>query len=529
MFSKFSVKKDLNRVDLIFGLTYPNIQEIGMSSHAIRLLYFMINSQENMACERVFLPDHIRYPHSRHKYYHEPVRTLEHQLLLKDLDILGFSIQFENDYRNVLWILENASCLSKKNAPFWEQKNRNERLPLIIGGGPVITSNPLPFTKFFDVFFIGDAEPSLLTFLNHYLEWNQEIITNREFLNKIKQLPGVYIPRLKNPVKRAILENLDDSPSPIPQSSFPKIERKGTFQHHYFIEVNRGCPFQCKFCLSSFHNYPFRNKSIEKIFEEIEACKKMGVFDVIAFIGSCVSAHPRFTDICKKVLNSGLSFTLPSIRIEHLTKENISLMEQVGIKTITIAPETGSEALRRSIGKNISDVMILNTIKRLRESQIRNIKFYFLIGLPNETEEDIENIISLVLQINALGFEKHALRINVNPFIPKFNTPFQFEITHLLKENIQYLLQSYQKLEKGLKKVKSIKINFKNAKNILNKARLQAFISLGDEKMGELLECYYQQGANFGALRRAEKLLGFSMDSYFLKIKKGHQPWKLYS
>ncbi|MHA1726776.1 MAG: B12-binding domain-containing radical SAM protein [Promethearchaeota archaeon] len=522
------MKKEINRVELIFGLIYPNIQEIGMSSHAMRLLYYMINLQENMACERVFLPDHIRYPHSRHEYYHEPLRTLEHQLLLKDLDILGFSIQFENDYRNILWILENVSYLTKKGAPFWEQKNRNESLPLIIGGGPVITSNPLPFVKFFDVFFIGDAEPSLLAFLNHYLEWNQEIITNDEFLSKITQLSGIYIPRLKNPVKRAILKNLDDSPSPIPQSSFPKIKRKGTFQHHYFIEVNRGCPFQCKFCLSSFHNYPFRNKSLEKIIKEIEACKNMGIFDVIAFIGSCISAHPQFTEICRHVLNNGLKFTLPSIRIEHINEENISLMEEAGIKTITIAPETGSEALRKFIGKNISDEMILNTVKRLKESQIRNIKFYFMIGLPNETDADIEKIISLLLQIDAMGFEKQALRVNVNPFIPKCNTPFQFEINHLLKEKIQYLLQSYQKLEKGLKKVKSIKINFKNPKNILNNARLQALISLGDEKMGSLLECYYQQGAHFGALRRAEKLLGLSIDAYFHKIGKGYQPWKFY-
>lgn len=523
------IKKDLSTIELKFGLVYPNLYKVGMSSYALRLLYYMINSQENMACERFFLPDYVRYPYSSVSKILDPLRSLENHILLKNFDILGFSIQFENDFRNILWILENASLL--KNRKEASENLMNARGgPLIIGGGPVITSNPLPFADFFDVFFIGDAEPILLPFLGNYLKYIQREINYKEFLEKVSNIEGIYVPELDNPVRRSILQNLNESPIPTFQLRTLVTEKKtskGTFEENHFIEINRGCPFQCKFCLSSFHNSPFRNKSLERIKFEVDTYKEEDQFDTVSFIGSCVSAHPRFKEICKYILDNNLRFTLPSIRIEHVNSEILLLMEKPGIKTITIAPEAGSYDLRQYLGKNISNEMIMDKIQKIKKSKIKNIKFYFLIGLPNERDSDMEAIINLLYEIDKFGFEKKALRINVNPFIPKLNTPFEFETEHLLTENLTRLRISFKTLEKALYKKKSMKLNFKNIPSILNNARLQAIISLGDSQIARLLSYYYQHGANFGALRRAEKKLNISIDDYLMKVKNGYKPWNL--
>ncbi len=526
MGNEIFMKKDIEPVEIKFGLIYPNSYKIGMSSYTMRLLYHIINSQDAITCERVFLPDHVRYPFSLSGNPLEPLKSLENEILLRDFDVLGFSIHYENDYRNVLWMLENASLLDKENPGLKEDPILKR--PLILGGGPVITSNPLPFAGFLDVCFIGDAEPNISPFLDTFLSYKQGILNQQEFLHEISNMDGLYIPKLKNhPVKRAILHDLDESLTPINQLMTDDMDVKGTFSQNYFIEINRGCPYQCKFCLSSFHNSPFRNKSYETLIREIDAFADLHLNNRISFIGSCVSAHPRFSDICNYVLNKGLRFALPSIRIEHLNEEVISLIEKAGIKTITIAPETGSETLRQQIGKKISNEKLLDTIKRIKDSKIRNIKFYFLLGLPNETDKDIEQIVIFLNDIDNLGFGKKSLRVNVNPFIPKLSTPFQVETIHLLKENVQQLRQSFLTLERKLRNRASIKLNFKNVKALIKNAKLQALISLGDEEIRKLLYSYYRFGANYGALRRAEKLTGVSIEEYLVKINNGYVPWIL--
>jgi len=201
--------------------------------------------------------------------------------------------------------------------------------------------------------------------------------------------------------------------------------KKEIFEQKYFVEINRGCPYQCKFCLSSFHNAPFRNRSYEKIIEAIDQGIRISTFEVIGFIGSCVSAHPKFYDICEYIINNDKRFSIPSIRIDHLSPQLIEIFELDGIKTITIAPESGSESLRYALGKEISDERIYSIAKKISDSKIRNMKFYFIIGLPNENDEDIENTITMIKSIDKIGFEKKSLRIIIKPLIPKLNTPYE--------------------------------------------------------------------------------------------------------
>ncbi|MFX0180380.1 MAG: B12-binding domain-containing radical SAM protein, partial [Candidatus Hodarchaeota archaeon] len=353
------IKKDWRKIDLSFGLVYPNYYELGISSYTIRLLYYLINSNEKYVCERIFLPKGIRFPASEDHSSDQSIRSIENKINPIDFDILGFSIHYENDFKNVLWIIE------KSGIPLYSQKRRETMLkegfkyPLIIGGGHVITSNPLPLNEIFDLFFIGDCEPNLNLFLATFLKFKTAKINFQELLHQLKVINGIYIPSLKNETKRAILENVDESPIPIFQLISKSKTWRKIFEENFFIEINRGCPFQCKFCISSFHNSPFRNRSYEIILKSIKEAILQTQFEKISLIGSCVSSHPKFYEICDYIVKKGKKLSIPSIRIDHLTPKIIRVLERANIKSITIAPEAGTETLRYSLGKRISNEKIL--------------------------------------------------------------------------------------------------------------------------------------------------------------------------
>lgn len=517
--------KNWRDIDLSFGLVYPNVRKIGMSSYAMRLLYYIINLNNNIACEQIFLPDKVKYPANKISNYQ--TRSDISNAPLDDFDILGFSVQFENDFKNILWILDDSSI----PLTFQERENQikdDESLyPLIIAGGPVITSNPIPFSRFFDIMFIGDAEPNLDIFLKIVTNYVNREINYKEFLDHAQKLEGLFVPSLENKVKRVFQKDLSVTQIPDIQDSMKSSDGKNIFGNNYFVEINRGCPFNCNFCISSFHNSPFRNRSYEEVIKAIDKGISFSEFNAISMIGSCVSAHPRFEEICRYLVNKGKRFTVPSIRIEHLNSNLIKILEGGGTKTITIAPETGSEKLRFEMGKKISNQQIYSVIKEIYESQIQNIKLYFLIGLPNETDRDIQDTISMLKDISTLGFSKDSIRVNINPMIPKLNTPYENKVDFYLKEKQDYLRTTLQTITNELKNIHSIKLKILNIKNIIKNARLQTLISLGDKDTSIFLEAYYKEGANFGALRRAENQSDFNVNDYYIKIKNGYSPWKI--
>ena len=527
MFEENLIIKDWRKIDLSFGLIYPNTYQMGMSSYSIRLLYFMINSSPNYACERFFLPENIKFPASDDYSPINRIRSIENRFLPTEFDILGFSVHYENDFKNILWMLEKAQIPFKSEKRLNSLSRNTDHYPLIIGGGPAITSNPLPMSKVFDLFFIGDAEPNLKDFFDKFLDFKSNNYPIKDFFNNVSEIEGIYIPSIDNLTNRSVLENLNQSPTPAYQLLSKSDSIKKIFEENYFVEINRGCPFRCKFCLSSYHNYPFRNKSFDEIIKSIKNGLKYSKFEKFSLIGSCVSSHPRFSEICEFILNSGKRFSIPSIRIEHITPKIIQILERGGIKTITIAPETGNDSLRYDLNKKISNDLILRAVEMIHKSKIRNVKFYFLIGLPKETDEDILGIVTLLKSIEKIGFTGNQLKVNVNPFIPKLNTPYENKCHYYLSENLNILLKRFKTLENELKSLSSIKIKFKHAKRTLNAARLQALISLGDSSISELLLRYYAYGATMGALRRAEKELGFSIDDYFRKIQAGYKPWTI--
>ncbi|MFX1315491.1 MAG: B12-binding domain-containing radical SAM protein [Promethearchaeota archaeon] len=527
MITENIIVKDWRKIDFSFGLVYPNLYKLGMSSYSIRLLYFLINSYDNVACERIFLPESIKYPANKDYSSINELRSIENKVLPNAFDILGFSIHFENDIKNILWILEKSNIPLTSQERLILTKNEKETYPIIIGGGPVVTSNPLPISKIFDIFFIGDSEPNLDLFFRIFNEFKENRINFHELLKKATKIKGIFIPLLDNKVERSLLEKLDNSPIPIYQTITKTAYENNIFLKNFFVEINRGCPFKCKFCISSFHNFPFRNRSYENVINAIDRGVESSNFDTISLIGSCVSSHPKFKEICQFIISKEKRLTIPSIRIEHITNEIINILEMGDIKTITIAPEAGTEDLRYELGKKISNDKICSVLTQIKDSKIKNIKFYFLIGLPNEKDENIDDIIELLKNITNIGFESNSLRVNINPFIPKLNTPYEKEIDFYLKENFPKIKKDYLKLEQELKKIPSIKIKFKNIKEIIKSARLQTLLSLGDQTISDLLINYYKSGAHFGALRKAEKEMNFSLDEYLLKIKDCYCPWSI--
>jgi radical SAM superfamily enzyme YgiQ (UPF0313 family) len=514
----------INRKNKIsFGLIYPNRLKVMLSSYTIRFLYRYLNDNLEVFCDKFSLPEKYIFPANKDVQPLKNLRSFDHNLNAREFDILGFSIHYENDYRNVLWFLEKVGV----PLTFEERKEarvKNIKLPILIAGGPVITSNPLPFSNIFDACFIGDSENNLPTFFNNYDQLREQNFNLEKFLNSLKEIKGLFIPSLKNEVSREVLSNLDKSPIPYNQIS-QKIEN-GRFENSFFLEVNRGCPYKCKFCLSSYHNSPFRNRSYQNIIDSIDKSLVNSQLDKISLIGSCASSHPQFSKICNYILDRGKRLTIPSIRLEHITPEFIKICEKAGIKTITIAPETGGDLLRSEVGKMFSNNDIIRKATLIRISTIRNIKFYFLIGLPEENDENIIEIVDLIKGIGELGFPNNSLRVNINPFIPKLNTPYEFQTTYFIRENLKILKIRLDLLIKSLKNLPYVKLKVQNSKEIVNQARLQTLISLGDEEVSDLLLEYYRLGANLGSLRRAENKFNYLIDDYFKKINSGFKPWK---
>ncbi|MBD3193620.1 MAG: radical SAM protein [Candidatus Lokiarchaeota archaeon] len=519
--------KDWRTIDISFGLIYPSNYHIGMSSYSIKYIYSYLNSFQNIVCERLFLPESIKFPAKNDYNPVNKIISIETGILPTNFDILGFSIQFENDFRNILWFLDKAKIPYKAHKRR-EIENKSKKIfPLIIGGGPVATANPLPLSQIFDLFFIGDAEKSLLEFLKSFLQFKFENNSLEKLFNDLKNVRGIYIPSIKNTAVRAVIQNLDDYPVPTIQLISKSTEKEGVFEEGFFLEVSRGCPFQCKFCISSYHNYPFRYRSYDNLIKTIDNGIENSSFKSINLIGSCISSHPRFLDLCNYIVNKKLQLSIPSIRIDHISTNLIEILEKGNIRTITIAPESGSQTLRYNLGKRISDDIIFKTVSKIKDSKIENIKMYFLLGLKEEKDEDIKNLINMVNKFDRMDFNKDSVRISINPVVPKLNTPYENHVDFYIGDKLKILQNRFKIVSKALKGLKSVNLRIGNPKDLVKKARLQTIFSLGDTNIGNLLIKYYEYGATYGSLRRAEKELNISIDDYLLKVKQNYTPWAI--
>ncbi|MEJ2167783.1 MAG: radical SAM protein, partial [Desulfobacterales bacterium] len=422
------IRKSWNsRISIV--LAYPNRYHVGMSNLGFLTLYRLFNSYDHVVCERVFLPDDGRAGPAR-------LTTMESGRPVAAADIIAFSLSFENDYPHVLAMLENAGLPLRAG-------NRNHRHPLVIAGGVACFLNPEPLSPFIDCFLIGEAEEMLDPFFRTF---ERQADKKAVLRNLARNVPGAYVPafyqtRYKDDGTLADFKPVADVPDKIKRVYSKDLDQSATcssvvtadttFGQTYLVETGRGCPHGCRFCSAGFIYRPPRFRSIPHLEQTI--IKGARITDRIGLVGSAVSDLPGIEALCSKFRHQEIRLSFSSLRADRLTDGLIAALNQSKVKTATIAPEVGSQRLRQVINKGITETDVLNAAATLVEGGIANLKLYFMVGLPTETEADVDAIIALVKKIKHRFLTSSRARkrigtitVSLNSFVPKPFTPFQW-------------------------------------------------------------------------------------------------------
>ncbi len=463
--------KDCN---LIFWFCYPAINSFALSSLGYLWLLKEAEMLQDVCVEKV------------------TTDSTTTRFMPSDVDLIAFSFSFDFDFLNILKMFE------KYNIPFLTAE-RNNSHPLIFCGGPVVSANPEPYRDFFDFFIIGDGE-ELNTAVITTIKDNKHL-SKHETLELLAKIDGVYVPSLKQ-------KQIIKSTKKLSKCIYSTIlSDEAFFSNTFIIEVERGCANCCRFCLASFLNLPIRFVPIEELKRVID----LGLehTNKIALLGAQISAHPQFEELCKYIYekwvqNPKIEMNFSSLRTDAITPQVIKTLVATGQKNTTIAIEAGSERLRKIINKNITEEQIFSAVKIAKENGLKGLKFYAMIGLPTETDEDIEALISLAkrLKTNTNGFD---ISFGVSTFVPKAHTPFQWSG----RENIKSLEKKTNHLKKEFHKL-GINIGISSAKWDY----WQAVLSRGDKTFTQFLIDTYKLGGNTGAFKKAAKQNNINTDFF---------------
>ncbi|KAF0215764.1 MAG: radical SAM domain-containing [Geobacteraceae bacterium] len=491
-------------------LVYPNHYRIAMSNLGFQAVYALLNSHTDVLCERAFLPD----PEERREY--EKSRTsllsLESQRPLTEFDVVAFSVSFESDYLNIPAIFHLAGI-----PPF--AAKRAGSMPLVIAGGAALFLNPEPVADFMDLVAVGEAEAILPRLLGLLTAEGSE--GREELLRKAVESPGIYVPSFYEAVydgpKLVAFKSLAGELPPVKRGWEPQLDRHPThsvlltpgteFSDMYLIELSRGCPRGCRFCAAGFIYLPYRQRSLEEI--KTVVARGLAQKEKVGLVGAAVSDYRGIGELCRHILEKGGKVSVSSLRIDALDEEMIEVLKASGHKTVALAPEGGSQRLRDLIGKNIDEQQILAACNRLIEKDILNLKLYFIIGLPTETSDDLEEMVGLVTRIRerVIASARKNRRLgevvlSINPFVPKPFTPFQW----CGMEGIKSLERKMRFLQQAVRPLSNVRMQMEGPKD----AYLQALLSRGDRRLSRLLVRAHE----LGSWKRAAKEL--SLDTDFL-------------
>ncbi len=502
------VKKSDNKTIKV-ALSFPDLYEIGMSYLGFKILYDIINKREDALAERVFSPAGDMEELMLKKNI--PLFSLETYRPLSDFDIIGFSLQHELCYTNVL------NIMSLGNIDIHSFK-RNESNPLIIAGGPS-AFNPEPLADFVDLFVIGDGEDIINEIIDVYQLWLKEgeAREKKSLLKKLDKLSGTYVPsfydvnyfsdgriksfqkneqEVKTKIKKRILVDLDSAPFPVS----PIVPNIDIVHDRITLEIFRGCTRGCRFCQAGMIYRPVRERTEKNLLKLADESLEHTGYEEISLSSLSSSDYSQIDSLIEKLVDRyqdrGVGVSLPSLRIDGFSVQLARQTQRVRKTGLTFAPEVGTDRMSNTVNKNVSENDLYQTIQYAFKEGWRRIKLYFMIGLPTETWDDIEGIINMVKKVEMIGKKmvgkKFSLSISVNAFIPKSHTPFQWvgqEKEDILKEKYNYIT----------KKIRSKNISYSYPDTKLS--LLEAIFARGDRRLGKVLEEAYRMGCKFDSWR----------------------------